>query len=178
MVRRFFATGDGIMIYRLRLSLTLVFSMLVLTSCITVSLGGSKAETSKGVRFAAPASPYREIEGSRADGAWKNPSNGNSISYFSTCNDPADPSLESATNELFSDLKNMVVKKQATTEFNGREALDTEVEGKMEGILSRVRSVVFKKNGCLYTISHVGIATKFEEDRPKFDQFLTNFEAP
>lgn len=167
------------MMQRFRISFfTFAFATLVLSSCVTVSLGGSKAERSKGVRVSLPVAPYREIEGSRADGAWKNPTNGNSISYLSTCNDPADPTLETATNELFSDLKNMVVKKQATTEFNGREALDTEVEGKMEGIVTRVRSVVFKKNGCLYTLSHVGIASKFEEDRPKFDQFLSSFEAP
>ena len=165
-------------IRQLRIS-ALALALFVLASgCVSVNIGGSKTERSKGVRVTEPASPYREIEGSRADGAWKNPSNGNSISYFSTCNESTDPSLETATNELFADLKNLVIKRQATTEFNGREALDSEVEGKMEGILTRVRSIVFKKNGCLYTLSHVGIAAKFDEDRKTFDGFLQSFEAP
>ncbi|MES2963531.1 MAG: hypothetical protein V4760_06545 [Bdellovibrionota bacterium] len=162
----------------LKQSLALASLSLVFAGCVSVNIGGSKAERSKGVRVSAPSAPFTEIEGSRADGAWKNSSNGNSISYLSTCNDPADPSLETATNELFSDLKAMIVKKQATTTFSGREALDTEVDGKMEGIATRVRSVVFKKNGCLYTLSLVGVAAKFDEDRSKFDQFLTAFEAP
>lgn len=163
---------------RLRLALALAISIPSLAACVTVNIGGSKVERSKGVRVTLPAAPYEEIENTRADGAWKNPSNGNSISYLSTCNDPADPSLETATTELFSDLKNLVIKRQATTEFNGREALDSEVEGKIEGILTRVRSVVFKKNGCLYTLSHVGVAKTFDEDKSKFDQFLAGFEAP
>jgi len=162
----------------LRLWLACALLSLFASGCVSVNIGGNKAERSKGVRVSVPAAPYEEIGGSKADGAWKNPANGNSISYLSTCNDPADPSLENATNELFSDLKNMVVKRQLTTTFNGREALDTEVDGKIEGLLTRVRAMVFKKNGCLYTISHVGMAAKFEEDRPKFEEFLKGFEAP
>lgn len=170
---------DDIMtIQRVRIFIATISASALFAGCVSVNIGGEKAERSKGVRLFQPKDPYTEIEGSRADGAWRNPANGNSISYFSTCNEAADPSLENATTELFADLKQLVIKRQATTTFNGREALDSEVEGKMEGIATRVRAIVFKKNGCLYTLSHVGVASKFDEDRQAFDSFAKGFEAP
>ena len=149
-----------------------------LSGCVSVSVGGPKSERSKGVKVSTPSEPFKSIDGARADGAWENPHTGNSISYLSVCNDPSDPSLESASQELFSDLKKLVVIKQIPTTFGGREALDSEVEGKVEGIATRVRAVVFKKNGCLYTLSLVGVASKFDEDRSRFTAFLEGFEAP
>ena len=64
------------------------------------------------------------------------------------------------------------------TASNGREALETEVEGKLDGVMTRIRALVFKKNGCTYTISHIGVPRTFEEDRGRFTEFLGNFQAP
>lgn len=145
--------------------------------CVSVNIGQKAGERSEGVDVAPPPSPFEAIK-TRADGAWQNKANGNSISYFSTCNDPADPPLDSVARELFADMKNLRIIRQFQTTFGSREALDSEVEGSVEGVPTRIRSMIFKKNGCMYTISYVGITKAFDEDRQRFDTFLRSFRAP
>lgn len=148
------------------------------SACVSVNIGPKSGERSKGVSFNVPGAPYQNLKESQADGAWQNRRNGNSISYFSTCNDPADPPLEFAARELFNELKDMSVVRNGQATFNGREALDQEVEGKVDGIITRVRALVFKKNGCLYTLSYIGVPRAFEADRNVFNEFLRGFQAP
>lgn len=150
----------------------------ITAGCVSIHLGSSKPEKSQGVNFRPPGSPFEALANSKADGAWQNKSNGNSISYLSTCNDPADPSLEAVSQELFSGLTDMKVLHSETTSFNEREALDTEVVGELDGVTTHIQSVVFKKNNCLYTLSYIGVARSFAEDRGKFDDFKKSFEAP
>lgn len=150
----------------------------VLTGCISLNVGGGSVEKSSGVEFTEPAGSFERLPDTRADRAWLNRSNGNSISYLSTCNDPADPSLETATNELFAGLSDLKVVRSSRASFNGRDALTTEVEGKLEGVQTRIRAMVFKKNGCLYTVSYVGIPDAFVKDLHHFENFLQSFEAP
>ena len=146
-------------------------------ACVSVNIGPKGAEKSKGVDFSPPEKPFENMN-SNADGAWQNRTNGNSISYLSTCNDPADPALETVTRELFSGITELRTIQSKETTFNGREALDSEVIGRVDGVLTRVRAVVFKKNTCLYTISYIGVPKAFEEDRQRFDAFLGSFRAP
>lgn len=155
-----------------------IASIVFATSCVSVNIGPKGAQKSEGVTYNSPGSPFKQLENARADGAWLNSDNGNSISYLSTCNDPADPSLETAAREMVADLKDLQTIKSEVTTFNGREALDNEVEGKVEGVSTRIRSMIFKKNGCLYTISMVGITKTFDQDRSRFAEFLKGFRAP
>jgi hypothetical protein len=154
------------------------FIALVGTSCVSVSLGPKPGEQSKGVQFASPPPPYEPLEQSRADGAWQNTKNGNSISFFSTCNDPAEPPLEFLSKELFSELGEMKMLRQRLITFNGREALEQEVEGKVDGVLTRIHAVLFKKNGCTYTLSFIGVPNAYENDRAVYAGFLQRFHAP
>jgi len=155
-----------------------VLSLVLGSACVSVSIGPKDGERSKGVQFTDPPAPYKALKDAHADGAWQNAQNGNSISYFSTCNDPADAPLETVSRDLFGGLQDMKQIKRATTVYNGREALDEEVEGKVDGILTRVHAVLFKKNGCTYALSFIGVARAFEQDRSIFEHFLREFRAP
>lgn len=148
------------------------------SGCVSVNIGPGKTERSADVTFTAPDAPFSPIDGSKADGAWQNRGNGNTISFLSTCNDPADPPLEAVARELFTDLKDAKTIANETTIFNGREALSTEVEGRIDGVFTRIRALVFKKNACLYTLSYIGVARSFAADRASFDRFLKSFQAP
>lgn len=150
----------------------------VLSGCISLNLGQSKAERSAGVTFNEPVSPFQKLQGGSADGAWQNRQNGNSISYHSSCEDPADPSLDLVIRDLFADFKDMKVLKRETTQFNGREAEVAEVEGLVDGVKTRVHAVVFKKNNCLYTLSYIGVTPSFDADHGRFEDFLGSFRAP
>jgi hypothetical protein len=155
-----------------------VAALMSVVSCVSVNIGPKPGERSKGVEYNAPEKPYDKLKDTRADSAWQNTVNGNSISYFSTCNDPADPPLETVARDLFSELRDMIVIRENSKPFNSREALDMEVEGKVDGVPTRVRAVIFKKNGCTYTLSHIGVPRAFESDRPKFQTFIESFKAP
>jgi hypothetical protein len=153
-------------------------TFLVCVSCISVNVGFKPPASSKGVVFRSPASPFQPLSQTRADGAWKNKANGNSISFHSACQDPADPPLEAALKEMLGEIEDLKTIRNRTVSFNAREAIDSEVEGKLDGIPTRIRSLVFKKNDCLYTITHIGLPAFFEQDRERFEEFLGSFQAP
>ncbi len=148
------------------------------TSCVSVSIGPKAGEQSKGVQFTAPPAPYESLKHPRSDGAWQNTKNGNSISYFSSCNDPAEPPLESLSRDLFSELGEIKMLHQRLTTFNNREAINQEVEGKVDGVLTRIHAVLFRKNSCTYTLSFIGVPGAYESDRAVFEGFLRGFQAP
>lgn len=149
-----------------------------LTACISVNIGPKGPEKSKNVVALAPPAPYQALKGARADGAWQNPQDGNSISYLSTCNEQSDPSLEAATEELISAFGSTKTLSQKKLEFDGRDALDTEAEARVEGVPTKIRALVYKKNGCLYTLSLIGVSKSFGKGIPAFESFVRGFQAP
>jgi hypothetical protein len=155
-----------------------ILPIFILSACISVSIGPKGPEKSKNVKVVAPAAPFKEVKGLKADGAWQNANNGNSISYLSTCNEQADPTLEVATDEVISAFGETKQLSQKKLEFDGRDALDTEAEARVEGVPTKIRTLVFKKNGCLYTLSLIGIAKHFAKDGASFETFVKGFEAP
>jgi hypothetical protein len=148
------------------------------SSCISVDVGIKPPAPSKGVVYRSPGPPFQPLAQTRADRAWKSRSSGNSISFHSSCHDPADPALETVLREMLNELQDLRTLRTQTVTFNAREAIDSEVEGRLDGIPTRIRSIVFKKNNCLYTISHIGLPASFEGDRERFDEFLAGFRAP
>lgn len=155
----------------------LLACMNLLSGCVSVNFGPKKPEHSKGVEFSPPGNPFQAIVG-KADRAWQNKENGNSISFLSSCDDPADPALDIVMQDLFADMKDLKVLKSENTTFNGRASLSSEVEGMVDGVPTRVHAVVFKKNNCLYTLSYIGVAKAYGQDRDRFEQFLKGFKAP
>jgi len=160
-----------------------IFVLILMTgltsACVSVNLGGGKGpERSKGAKFSAPGGPFQPLPKTPADAAWQNPSNGNSISYLSTCNESADPGLETATEEIIAVLGDTKTLTQRRYMFDGRAALDTEAEAKVEGVPTKIRTLVFKKNACLYTLSLLGVTQTFADDQKYFDQFVKGFSAP
>jgi hypothetical protein len=161
-----------------RVALSLIFIALS-SACVSVNLGAGKGpERSQHVIFSAPGGPFQLLKSTQADAAWQNFSNGNSISYLSTCNESSDPSLETATDEMISVLGNTKTLSQKSYMFDSRAALDTEAEAKVEGVPTKMRTLVYKKNGCLYTLSFLGVTKTFDQDQKYFDTFVKGFSAP
>lgn len=156
------------------------FSFLLLlscTGCVSVNLGSGKVSKNTNINFQAPSQGFREISNPSADQAWQNSETGNTISFMTECPAP-DSSLESMTDEFTSVLKSKQVKEKKEDFFNGRESLQTWAEGKLDGIPMKIRSLVFKKNGCSYLLTYVGRARVFEKNHEAFTEFISKFEAP
>lgn len=154
------------------------FSLSVFVGCVSVNIGNKPGQKSTAIELKAPGAPFEEMRKTPADGAWQNRSNGNTISYYSSCNDSTDPAIEAVMRELFLEVKDLKTIRTGNSTFNGRESLETEVEGKLDGVATRIRALVFKKNGCTFTLSHIGVLRSFEDDRGRFNHFLQNFKAP
>ena len=155
-----------------------IFTVSIAVGCVSVNIGDKKIRRSEGVSYRGPTLPFKALDGRGADQAWKNVTNGNMISYLSTCNDPADPTIENVQTELLSAFDGIHVKKSAARPFNGRQALNTEAEGLIDGVKTRIELLVFKKNDCTYTLTYVGPAVRFDQDQPQFQSFVNSFEAP
>lgn len=157
---------------------TWVFVVALFGGCVSVNIGPAKTEKSEGVKLKAPARPFEKFEARGADQAWKSQSSGNLISYLSTCNDPADPSLETIQAELLAALEDVRVLRTSDRDFNGRRALNSEAEGLIDGVKTRLELLAFKKNNCTYSLTYLGLASRFDEERAQFQAFMNSFEAP
>lgn len=159
------------------LLMVLTLSTFFLSGCVSVNLGSGKPTRSKDVRFQAPNGSFKSISNANADQAWQNENTGNTISFLTEC-PPPESSLEGMTEEFTGILKSKQIKSTKEDFFNGREALHTWTEGKLDGIPMKVHSLVLKKNGCSFLLTLVGRTKVFDQDQAEFDQFLKSFEAP
>ena len=149
----------------------------LLMGCVSVNLPAPSQRKAQAT-YANPPVPFvkANVE-STADAVWRNPKNGNNISYFSQCDDKADPELESIRNELALGLHDYHVLSSNRFPYNGREALRSVIKGKVDGVETQMDVVVFKRNNCIYTLSLVGLAAKAQEDGKIFSQFVEGFQA-
>lgn len=148
----------------------------LLTACVSVSLG-PKAPGRADVKFNEPASKFTRVSNANADIAWQSQKTGNTISYLSEC-PQTESSLDSMASEFHSVLADAKTTSREEKFFNGREALWTQSEGKLDGIDMKVASVVFKRNGCSFLITFVARKGRFKDEYPDYQHFLEGFQAP
>lgn len=150
------------------------------TACVSVNIGPGKTEKASDVSFAAPGGGFKALENARADAAWNNPKTGSTIAFQSTCGDAADLPLESIAQDLFAGFENRKALREERIPFDAREALDQEIEGKVDGVSTKVRAVIYKKNKCNYVLTLVSLAKQATAngDAEQFKNFMASFKAP
>jgi hypothetical protein len=161
-------------------STALVFSSLMLfTGCVSVNLGGSSGpKHAEGVKVSEPSSPFRKELRDDVDGAWKNPNNGNMISYLTDCQDSSDPSLETIVTGAVMGLSELHIESTQSPTILGREARRVLASGRVDGVPSKIDLLAFKRNRCIYMLSYVGVSQSFDQDHAHFDRFVQGFRAP
>jgi hypothetical protein len=152
--------------------------MVVSTGCVSVSLGPPHPTHSSGVRFTAPPKPFEKSSAENVDEIWRDPKNGNAISYLSECNDPADPTLHAIEQGVLSGLYPYTYISQEDTTYEGRAARRALVKGVVDGVPSLVDLLIFKRNNCLYILSYVGLEQHHHQQQKAFEDFIAGFHAP
>ena len=157
-------------------------------ACVSVSIGAPKIEKSSGVGFTAPTSSFKILDGHRADAAWNNSATGSTIAYQSNCGDTSDAPLESIATDLFTGFEQSKELRNERIPFDGREALDKEIEGKVDGVMTRVHAIIYKKNRCSYVLTFVALTKSLVADNghkaaingdvSQFEKFAASFKAP
>lgn len=150
----------------------------VLTNCVSVGLSGGKVARAKSVQARPPGAPFQDADGENLDHVWKNPRNGNSISYLSECTDTTDPDLETVQQGILRSVQKLQIISSDTIEYNDREALHTHARGKVDGVGTDMELLIFKKNGCIYTLNYVGVSKHFDSNQKTFAEFIKTFKAP
>jgi len=150
---------------------------LLLGSCVSVQLPGGKVTPAKGVEYTDPSSPFKDFKASNADKAWISEKTGNTISYLSECGGSNEPSLQQIESDSLSAITDVTVDSHELM-FNGRAARQSVSRGKIDGVPVKMELLVFKKNGCNYTLSYGGVEKQFETEQKYFEKFKENFKAP
>ncbi len=147
-------------------------------SCISFSPSKAEKRIAKGVVFATPKNPYVEFHLESADHAWQNPQTGNTISYMSNCDGSGDQSLETLFDSSIEGIDNLKITDQRKTPFNLREALETSLLGKVDGVGIQARLIIFKKNNCTFNLSYIGSLSSYMKGYGDFANFVKEFKVP
>ncbi|MBL7668979.1 MAG: hypothetical protein JNM39_00715 [Bdellovibrionaceae bacterium] len=158
--------------------LTAAFSVILASSCVSVSLDKNKVVPAKNVRFNAPDSPFEEIDIPNSDKTWISAVSGNTISFLSDCQKNSDPTLEQMLTDSFSVLEGLHASQSETLTYNSRQALQMTSEGFVDGVPIKMKALVFKRNSCNYTLTYAGVSKKFPRELDQFSRFLQSFYAP
>jgi hypothetical protein len=158
-----------------------IIAMLILcfgSGCVSVKLAPPSApEKAQDVHYKDPAAPFKSSNSKASDRMWISAKTASTISYFTSCS-PSEPPLKNIRAAAFSSLENLDITKEEKIQFNGRETLKSDIEGKMEGVPVKVRFLVFKKNSCSYHLSYVALKENFEKEIDQFNNFVKNFKVP
>lgn len=161
-----------------RNALIIIFCLILFSSCISVQLPGGEAQKSKQLRVEAPTSAeFQKIDLSGADAAWKSKQTANTISYQTDCTVNVIP-IEKQRNDVLSTIPNAKLISSQVSEFDERESILSDVEGKIDGIPLRLQILNYSKNGCRYTVTYAGKKKNFASELDVFNKFLNGFRAP
>jgi hypothetical protein len=156
----------------------LTFITVLISGCVSVSLGSHEAKHATNVRYDQPKSPFVAEDRKDVDAAWKNPKNGNLISYITDCQDENDPPLDNIVTGALTGLVDLKYEKKESPTILGREARRVDVSGRVDGVPSRIDLLAFKRDNCIYILSFVGVEKAFAQDHGQFDRFVEGFRAP
>ena len=158
--------------------ITLLILNLLLSGCVSVKIGGAKGVPASGVVLEEPTAPFKEIKSANADRAWLSGKTGNTISYFSECGNSADPSLQQLQDDALTALVDYKVVKEQDLTFNDRAAHKVTAQGQVDGVDVQISLLVFKRNGCNFTLSYGGVQKNFSKEEAVFQKFNDKFKAP
>ncbi|HMN67397.1 MAG TPA: hypothetical protein PKC28_02565 [Bdellovibrionales bacterium] len=158
----------------------LVLPLLFATvGCVSVNVGTNHSvKRAKDVAYRAPSAPFAEESRPEVDAVWKNPRNGNVISFVSDCQDPSDPPLDSIVQGVLVGLAELNYDSKQTVTVQGREGRRVKASGKVDGVPTSVDMLAFKRNHCIYILNYLGVKESVKDDQDAFNRFIEGFRAP
>jgi hypothetical protein len=87
------------------------------------------------------------------------------------CRREDDAPLEALTAHLIMGTTDRTIDKQEVVAFDGREALHTVLEAKLDGVAMRYDIYVLKKDGCVDDLVYVAPPDRFADGAAEFERF-------
>jgi hypothetical protein len=98
------------------------------------------------------------------------------IEANASCRDDADAApLKALTRQLLIGYTDRQIVEQRTMMLDGREALRTRVEARLDGVPMMLDLVVLKRNGCIFDLSYAAPPPAFERGSADFARFVDGF---
>lgn len=86
-----------------------------------------------------------------------------------------DVPLQSLTQHLFLEFTDRKIRVQEVVPFDGREAMHTELDAKLDGVPMRYDVWVLKKDGCVYDMLYLAPPNRFDRGQTSFRAVVRGF---
>ena len=119
--------------------------------------GGHYQNSTNGTAFhvEAPGPDWERVTlNEQNDLAWHHPSS-SVIQINASCDPALDIPLSALTNHLMIGFTDRTINSEKLVSLSGREALETHVDAKLDGVLRTLVLTVLKKDGCVYDFALV-----------------------
>jgi hypothetical protein len=117
---------------------------------------------------------WRRLSIRSADLAFENRSDGATLLINSLCTDEDLP-LVALSNHLIIGMTEQEVSEQRTLEWDAREALETHLTAKLDGVKQRLITFVLKKNGCVYDLVLASPLATFDANAKVYETMRDQF---
>src|SRR5262245_20444557 len=119
---------------------------------------------------------WRRIEVSHAALAFRDDSRDATIAVNGRCGaDGEDVPLAALTQHLFLAFTEREILEQKNIPLNGREAMNTVLSAKLDGVPKKFNVYVLKKDGCVYDFLYIVRPDRFDQGATEFDRFVQGF---
>lgn len=151
--------------------------ILILSGCVSVNLPlNQKSTKAENVSYQDPSMPFvKQTSENNLDGLWISKNTKSTIGFYSLCHKNLPP-LRNARSNSLNGIENSEIVKEDVTRYNDREALRSLIQGKLEGFVFQIESVLFVKDSCLFEISYVSYKENFDKERGIYNKFLEGFK--
>lgn len=156
--------------------LRLLFALL-LTSCISGKVrDGLYLDEARGFKVPFLQEGWRRIELPEVALAFQDEAEKATIALFLSCEGEGKVPLKVLARRLFFGLRDRRVLEQRTLSLNGAEAIQTLLQGRLEGEEVKVSSYVVRGDGCLYDLIYFAKPEAFDERLGDFERFARGLE--
>ena len=122
---------------------------------------------------------WSRLEVAEEDLAFQNAATDAVVTFQASCDKHyEDAPLKSLTRHLWFGLTELTVQDQHARPLDGRDALDSRIEGKLDGVPLRLRTVVLKKDGCVFdfTLTQPKPDDRWAGMEADFEAFVEGFQ--
>jgi hypothetical protein len=129
-----------------------------------------------GFRIGEPPASWQRIQVTDTPIAYRDDQRQATIAVNGRCGkDGEDVPLVALTQHLFLLFTEREVTTQTLVPLDGREALQTVISAKLDGVKKTVEVWVMKKDGCVYDLIYVAEPSAYEHGVPDFRRFASSF---
>jgi hypothetical protein len=143
---------------------------------IAVALATACAHRAPLYRTGALGPEWQAVREKGAEVGWFNPALDAIIQANASCERADATSLESLTRQLLIGYTERRVISQERAMLDGREALHTVAEAKLDGVPMRFELYVLKRNGCVFDLSYAAPPARADGGRLDFHRFVAGFQ--